>query len=41
MADGIWRMAIGRYLNVCLNALILLLKDSPFLFSSSKSCSET
>src|SRR5687767_5836287 len=32
MADGLWRMAIGHYLNVRLNALILLLKDSPFLF---------
>src|SRR6266508_2289867 len=30
MADGIWRLGLRHYVNVRLNALILLLKESPF-----------
>jgi hypothetical protein len=43
MAYGIWLIAygicpmMGPYFSVRLNALILLLKDSPFLFISSRS----
>ena len=33
-----WRVAMRHYFNVRLKALILLLKDSPFLFISSRSC---